>query len=734
LLLLLLLLPAALLVLLLLLLLLLCAMLLFFWRSRAARLACASASAGASAGARRLPGAAAARLGGAPARWPWPRAAGAAPRWLSGGGAGGAPAGARAAGAAEEDERAPGADEDTTLADAYTALVASGAITSDKAQLRVVRSLQRVYSALAGHRVPGLSLLEARRAAEERAAATEAARSSPLGLLRRAVDNTRSVTVAFGLGSLMNAMRAGAGAPSGGGAPGGAASPPDGAPDGAALHLSRAELLSRPDLVAIDGVLYDLQRFIPRHPGGKIALNLGGQDASAVFVKMHTEAICKKGRKVLEKYRVGELTDAAGAAAATPAAEVAVEELFPRGLYIYGGPGCGKTFLMDAFFQALPLASKRRVHLHQFMMEVHQQQHRLKDAGLGNAVFLKIADDVAQRHSVLCLDEFMVTDVADAMVIGELFRALWRAGVVVVATSNRRPDELYNNGIQRRLFLPFVKELERRCKVVRLRSDKDYRMEIMQRNSAAAVESRAERGPQSSRSRFFAVRARAGVAVNDSNPAFGRLWAAYTAGLHVERKAFVLGHGRRVPLRACEELNALRIDFQQLCGETEQPMGVADYLAIATEFDAVFVDALPMLDLADLDVMRRWISFIDVLYDEKVLLVADAERAIDELLLDPSGGSLSPDELAKRMLKGKADIMGDEYLAQTVHDADNPGTVAYHTIAAQESLDEIFAFNRMRSRLHEMQTDEYLARCNALDKHRLAPTAIDARAAAPATA
>ncbi len=215
-------------------------------------------------------------------------------------------------------------------------------------------------------------------------------------------------------------------------------------------------------------------------------------------------------------------------------------------------------------------------------------------------------EDVAQRYSVLCLDEFMATDVADAMVIGELFRALWRAGVVVLATSNRRPDELYNNGIQRHLFLPFVKELERRCKVVRLRSDKDYRMEIMQRNSAAAMDSRAERGPQSSRSRFFAVRARAGVAATDSNPAFERLWAAYTVGLHVERKAFVLGHGRRVPLRACEELNALRIDLLQLCGETEQPMGVADYLAIATEFDAVLVDALPVLDLADLYVMRRW--------------------------------------------------------------------------------------------------------------------------------
>jgi predicted ATPase len=289
-----------------------------------------------------------------------------------------------------------------------------------------------------------------------------------------------------------------------------------------------------------------------------------------------------------------------------------------------------------------------------------------------------------------------------------------------VATSNRRPDELYNNGIQRHLFLPFVKELERRCKVVRLRSDKDYRMEIMQRNSAVA--DRAEQRPQSSRSRFFAVRGRAGVAASDCNPAFERLWAAYTAGMHVERKVFVLGHGRRVPLRACEELNTLRIDFQQLCGETEQPMGVADYLAIATEFDAVFVDALPVLDLADLDVMRRWISFIDVLYDEKALLVADAERAIDELLFDPSGGSLSPDELAKRMLKGKADIMGDEYLAQTVHDADNPGTISYHTIAAQESLDEIFAFNRMRSRLHEMQTDEYLERCNAIDKHRLRST------------
>jgi cell division protein ZapE len=150
----------------------------------------------------------------------------------------------------------------------------------------------------------------------------------------------------------------------------------------------------------------------------------------------------------------------------------------PRGVYMYGGVGCGKSLLMDTFFEVAPLdpSRKRRVHFHEFMLEMHRRMHELRQANpdMGDPMPY-IAYDISSATSLICFDEFQVTDVADALVMRRLFRYLFAHGLVLVATSNRKPDELYKNGIQRASFLPFIADLKERCYVHDLASGTDYR-------------------------------------------------------------------------------------------------------------------------------------------------------------------------------------------------------------------------------------------------------------------
>ena len=272
-----------------------------------------------------------------------------------------------------------------------------------------------------------------------------------------------------------------------------------------------------------------------------------------------------------------------------------------RGLYVYGAVGRGKTMLMDIFFDAVEVGSKRRAHFHGFMADVHARLHRWRQARkkgevAGEDPILPVAADLAREASLLCFDEFAVRDIADAMILGRLFTALFEAGVVVVATSNVAPDDLYKDGLNRALFLPFVALLRERLDIVKLDARTDYRLEKL---------------------------VRAPVYYTPLSPkADGALDAAFLALTGDERgeptEIELLGRVLRVPQAAG---GVARFGFDELC---RRPLGSADYLEIADRFHTVLIDRIPMMGPSERNEARRFITLIDALYDMRVKLIVSA--------------------------------------------------------------------------------------------------------------
>ncbi len=267
----------------------------------------------------------------------------------------------------------------------------------------------------------------------------------------------------------------------------------------------------------------------------------------------------------------------------------------PKGLYLYGGVGRGKTMLMDLFFESTGFAPRKRVHFHVFMQQVHAAIARWRRAVEGDPI-PAVASEIAREAALLCLDEFQVNDIADAMILGRLFSALFGEGVVVVATSNTAPDDLYEDGLNRGLFLPFIDLLKEKMEVLHFDGDRDYRLDRLRADdyyhsplgekSAAAME---------------------------------RVWARLTSGQEIEEQSLhVKGRQIKVPRAAC---GAAFFEFSQLC---EQPLGAADYLAIAESYHVVFIANVPVMDAAKRNEARRFVTLIDALYDKGVKLVVSA--------------------------------------------------------------------------------------------------------------
>jgi len=272
-----------------------------------------------------------------------------------------------------------------------------------------------------------------------------------------------------------------------------------------------------------------------------------------------------------------------------------------KGLYVHGEVGRGKTMLMDLFFAACTARRKRRAHFHEFMADVHERVHayrqKIKSGELTNGdPIARTANDIAEESWVLCFDEFHVTDIADAMILGRLFTRLFERGVVVVATSNVAPDELYKEGLNRALFLPFIALLHRHMDMVRLAARSDFRLEKL-----ASV-------------KVWHVPADA-AADRALDEAWRRLALGHAGAPH---ELVVKGHIVRVPRAA---MGAARFTFAELC---ERPLGAIDYLRLAREFHAIVLDHVPVMDYAQRNEAKRFIALIDTLYDNAVKLVASA--------------------------------------------------------------------------------------------------------------
>ena len=285
-----------------------------------------------------------------------------------------------------------------------------------------------------------------------------------------------------------------------------------------------------------------------------------------------------------------------------------------KGIYVFGEVGRGKTMLMDLFFEASPVVRKRRAHFHEFMADVHERvrafRQKLKDGEIeGDDAIRLAAGEIAEESWLLCFDEFHVTDIADAMILGRLFARLFELGVVVVATSNVAPSDLYKDGLNRALFLPFIALIERHMQVMELSARTDFRLEKLAGQPVWHVLDDT------------LVTRRSGC-----DAALDPSWQRLTGGHTGTAVALpVKGRMLHVPRAA---RGVARFSFRDLC---EAPLAAPDYLTIAHAFHTLVLDCIPTMDYDTRNAAKRFIILIDTLYDNGVKLIASAAAEPDAL-------------------------------------------------------------------------------------------------------
>jgi cell division protein ZapE len=292
------------------------------------------------------------------------------------------------------------------------------------------------------------------------------------------------------------------------------------------------------------------------------------------------------------------------------------DEAGPRGLYLHGSVGRGKTMLMDWFLEAAPVEKKRRAHFNDFMADVHDRIGRHRAAvkagtASGDDPIPPVAKDLAEQAKLLCFDEFAVTDITDAMILSRLFTALFDEGVVLVATSNVAPDDLYREGLNRQLFLPFIGLLKRHVDVLDIGGTQDHRMAKLERLPVYLT----PLGP-------------------DADASINEAWTVATDGQRTA-PAQVEVKGRTIPVPQAAG-KAARFAFADLCS---QPLAARDYLAIVERFPTIFIDGIPVLDAGQRNEAKRLILLVDVLYDRHATLVVTAAAEPDALFKGRPGST-----------------------------------------------------------------------------------------------
>ncbi|MCI4663288.1 MAG: cell division protein ZapE [Neomegalonema sp.] len=284
------------------------------------------------------------------------------------------------------------------------------------------------------------------------------------------------------------------------------------------------------------------------------------------------------------------------------------EEGVRRGLYLYGGVGRGKSMLMDLFFETAPVARKQRAHFHAFMQEVHAGIDAARAQGSTDPI-QPVAEKIAADATLLCFDEMQVTDIADAMILGRLFDKLFDAGVAVVVTSNRHPTDLYKNGLNRQLFVPFIERISAELDVHHLDGPTDFRLARL-------------RGLEIYHTPLGAA----------ADAAMNAAWDEVTDGAVGAPLSFeVSGRTVVIPTYAA---GVGRAEFEDLCGA---PLGAADYLGITERVRTLFIDRIPKLSRANHDRAKRFVTLIDTLYEAKIHLICSADAEPDDLYQDGEG-------------------------------------------------------------------------------------------------
>ncbi|CAM6087558.1 unnamed protein product [Calypogeia fissa] len=340
----------------------------------------------------------------------------------------------------------------------------------------------------------------------------------------------------------------------------------------------------------------------------------------------------------------------------------------PRGVYIYGGVGSGKSLVADIFFHCSPVKSKRRVHFHQFMLDVHKRLHQ-RETMSGNKAEKRdlietVAEDLLKAGWLISFDEFQVLDIADAIILKRLLECLFRAGAVMVASSNRAPSELYKNGLQRELFLPCIELIRQRCHIHLFRPDApDYRL-IGARPDGKGALSTVWHMPLN----------------KDTRQKLEKSFAELAGNRVVGPTVLKEGSRRILVPRAAGGIAFF--SFDELCGT---PKGAADYVAIASSFHTLFISDIPRMTRSHGELARRFITLVDILYEQRVKLIVSADA-------DP--GLLYLPRVEEEQVGPVGAPKDDNRLGST---------------SSYEEKDEEFAYARTVSRLNHMQTADYLS-------------------------